>query len=75
MFGTKFIWEASASSFMSFILRFLWLVALSYDLYTSYHGKQHFILGGNVNNDQMVMIIGMTILVSGAPIIFSYLVD
>ena len=75
LFGTKVIWEASSSSFISFVLRFLWFVALGFDLYTSYHGNRHFILGGNVNEDQMIMIIGMTILVSGAPIIFSYLVD
>lgn len=75
LFGTKGIWEASASSFLSLLLRSLWLVALGYDLYTSFLGNKDFILGGNINDDQMIILVGMTILVSGAPIIFSYLVE
>jgi hypothetical protein len=75
LFGTKIIWESSSSNFLSFLLRSLWLVALGYDLYTSYLGNKNFILSGNVNDDQMIILIGMTILVSGSPIIFSYLSD
>jgi hypothetical protein len=75
LFGTKVIWESASNAFLSLLLRSLWVIALGYDLYTSYLGNKDFILGGNVNDDQMIILVGMTILVSGAPIIFSYLVD
>lgn len=75
LFGTKVIWESPTNTFLALLLRSFWLIALGYDLYTSYLGNRDFILGGNVSEDQMVILIGMTILVSGAPIIFSYLVD
>jgi len=75
LFCTKFILNEKSDDFFPGLLRFLLLVSIGYDLYTSYIGNQEFILGGNVNSQQFFVLIGMTILVSGSPIICSYLLD
>jgi hypothetical protein len=75
LFGTKTIWDNSRNNPIAPILKFLWFVAFLYDIYTSFYGNKEFILNGYVNDEQMIMLIGMTILVSGSPIIYSYLID
>lgn len=75
LFGTKTIWETSKSHAIAPMLKLLWFIAFFYDVYTSFYGNREFILHGHVNDEQMIMLIGMTILVSGSPIIYSYLID
>ncbi len=75
LFGTKFIWEYYGEAFLVFLLRSLWLVAFFYDIYTSFIGNRDIIFGQTSGGDQIMILIGMTILVSGAPIIFSFLID
>jgi hypothetical protein len=75
LFGTKTIWESSKHNSIAPILKLLWFIAFFYDVYTSFYGNQEFIFRGNINDEQMMMLIGMTVLVSGSPIIYSYLID
>jgi len=75
LFGTKTIWETSKNNAIAPILKLLWFIAFFYDVYTSFYGNQEFIFSGRSNDEQMMMLIGMTILVSGSPIIYSYLID
>ena len=75
LFGTKTIWEISKTHSIGHILKLLWFVAFTYDIYTSFYGNKEFILSGHVNDEQMTMLIGMTILVSASPILYSYLID
>jgi len=75
LFGTKIIFEVSKNNTIAPLLKLLWFVAFAYDLYTSFYGNQQFIFAGRINDEQMGMLIAMTILVSGSPIIYSYLID
>ena len=75
LFATKTIWENSRHHAIAPMLRLLWFIAFFYDVYTSFYGNQEFIFHGNINDEQIMMLIGMTALVSGSPVIFSYLVD
>lgn len=75
LFGTKTIWEISKNHSVGQLLKLLWFVAFFYDVYTSFYGNKEFILSGRVNDEQMTMLIGMTILVSASPIMYSYLID
>lgn len=63
-------WE---SNFTGAILRFFWFIALCYDLYTSWLGNRDFIIGYNPSDKKTVVLIGLTALVSGSPIILSLL--
>ena len=75
LFATKTIWETSKNNAIAPILRLLWLLALFIDVYTSFYGNQEFIFFGKINDEQMMILIAMTALVSGSPIIYSYLID
>ena len=75
LFATKTIWETSKSNAIAPMLKVLWFIAFFYDVYTSFYGNQEFIFSGKINDEQMLMLIGMTTLVSGSPIIYSYLID
>ena len=75
LFATKTIWEISKHNAIAPILRFLWFIAFSYDVYTSFYGNQAFIFSGNINDEQIIMLVGMTVLVSASPIVYSYLID
>jgi len=73
LFGTKTIWDIAGNNLLSIILKLLWFIALSYDIYTSFYGNKTFILNGQGSEEQMIILIGMTLLVSGSPIIYSYI--
>ena len=75
LFGTKTIWENSKNHSIDPILKLLWFIAFFYDVYTSFYGNQEFIFHGHINEEQMMLLVGMTILVSGSPIIYSYLIN
>ena len=75
LFATKTIWEISNNNAIAPMLKLLWFIAFFYDLYTSFYGNQAFIFSGNINDEQMMMLIGITILVSASPIVYSYLLD
>jgi len=75
LFATKTIWETFENNAIAPILRLLWLLALFIDVYTSFYGNQEFIFFGKINDEQMMILIAMTALVSGSPIIYSYLID
>ena len=74
--STAFIWSKSVLTedlFLGTFLKFLWFIAMGYDIYTSYQGNLNVLIGGYVNDEQLVILIGLTILVSASPVIFSYL--
>lgn len=48
-----------------------WWMALLYDLYTSYTGNRDFIMDGQVAGSQHVLLIGLTLLVTASPVLFS----
>lgn len=75
LFATKIIWELSKDNSIAPILRTLWFLALSIDVYTSFYGNQEFIFSGRINDEQMIILVGMTALVSGSPIVYSYLIN
>lgn len=75
LFGTKHVWRSKGDIFTSGLLRMFWIVAFVYDIYTSFIGNRDIIIGSPGSTNQFVILIGMTILVSGAPIIFSLMMD
>jgi hypothetical protein len=56
--------------------KILWILAILYDIYTSGMGNKDLIESGDSSFDlaQIVIIIGMTLFVSSAPIAISYLI-
>jgi hypothetical protein len=75
LFATKTIWEISKNNAIAPMLKLLWFIAFFYDVYTSFYGNQAFIFSGNINDEQMMILVAMTALVSGSPIVYSYLID
>jgi hypothetical protein len=55
--------------------KILWILAILYDLFTSFIGNKNLIESGDSSFDlaQIVITIGMTLFVSSAPIAISYL--
>jgi hypothetical protein len=75
LFGTKHVWRSKGDVFTSSLLRMFWVTAFIYDIYTSFMGNRDIIIGSPGDLNQFVILIGMTILVSGAPIIFSLMIE
>ena len=75
LFGTKTVWSDIDSAFFAIVLRLMWVTAFGYDIYTSYIGNRDIILSGADSTEKIAILVGMTVLVSGSPIVFSYLKD
>lgn len=73
MFGTRAVWAYKEHEFFALFLKFLWLVAFAYDLYTAFLGCSQFVLPRYATTEQLALLLGVTILSSGSPIAFSYL--
>lgn len=73
LLATPSIWGEKRGFIIDWLLRFFWIIAFLYDLYTSYHGNQNFIFSNTIASSQQIMLIGITILISSTPIVFSYL--
>jgi len=73
LFGTSYIFSSSGGA--SSILIVLWFIALGYDLYTSYAGNLYYVMEGSASGNQHIILIGLTLLVSCAPIIVSSIVE
>lgn len=52
--------------------RILWGTAIAYDLYTSWVGNARFLVGDAVNFERTAVLVGVTILVSGSPVLLSF---
>lgn len=63
-----FSWE---SDFAGGLLRLFWFIAIAYDLYTAWTGNQAFIVGNTNEQRQMIVLTGLTLMISGAPVILS----
>jgi hypothetical protein len=73
LIGTAKIFDTDESGVAYCIMRILWWFGLSYDLYTSYLGNKNFVLGGYIEGNQILILIGLTVFVSSSPILISVL--
>lgn len=69
------IMENKKDDFLHSGAKFIWFLAISYDFYTSFLGNKNLIESEDfsLGVQQYIVIIGMTIFVSSAPIIISYI--
>jgi hypothetical protein len=58
--------------FLSTGAKFLWFLALLYDIYTAYSGNKDYITHGAITTGQTIITIGLTIFVASAPIFISW---
>lgn len=70
------LFEGYYSGFGQLVLGICWLSALIYDLYTSYIGNILHVAGGQIQNDgQYLIVVLMTIITTGSPILLSYFIS
>lgn len=69
MISTTSIWSVQGG--FGFILKPIWIIAFIFDIYTSYTGNLDIVLGGEANGKQFILLAGMTLLTTSAPILFS----
>ena len=76
-FFTFSIWsdDAIENEFMQIIFRALWLIAVSYDVFTSFYGNRAFIAGEELNVAGVAVVIMATVLVCGSTMIASWLLN
>jgi hypothetical protein len=73
MLVSAFIWmDTKSDDFMGITLRILWTVSVVYDLYTSYWGNKYYV-AGELTGHQEFLLVGMSLLVTGSPMLFSLL--
>lgn len=78
LFYTYEIFSNSKGDGFSAIFRFLWVLALIYDLWTAFTGNSEFLLNIDYRNltgqnwKQLIILSGLTIFVSSCPVILSY---
>jgi competence protein ComGC len=53
--------------------KFLWFLALVYDLYTAYNGNKEYITNKSTTSAQTIITMGLTIFVASAPIAISWI--
>lgn len=73
LLSTRRILGGSEGGFMGLFARFFWLLALFYDLYTSWIGNSDLILPHRSTVAETVILLGLTFLVSGSTILFPFL--
>lgn len=73
MIGTKYIWNQEGT--LKTVLIVMWIIALGYDIFTSYTGNLAVVMEGHANGDQEVFLIGLTILTSASPILVSIMMN
>ena len=74
LFSTNFIWDINReNSFIIVMLRGFWFVSFLYDMFTSFIGNKDLLIKDIGTFSQISILVGITILVSGSPIIFSYI--
>ena len=59
--------------FVGGITKFFWLIALFYDLFTSWIGNESLLLTGNGGAAELAILVGLTLLVTASPILLSTL--
>lgn len=76
LFTTSFIWSRELQGeFIGDLLKGFWFIAFAFDVFTSFVGNKDILLSNVVELDEsMIMLVGITALVSGSPIIFSYII-
>lgn len=74
LLNTKRIIEGN-DDFQGNVSRLLWFLALAYDLYTSWLGNANFLVPNGSGVERGVILTGLTVLVSGSPVLLSYHLD
>lgn len=73
--GTSWIFHRVGEGFIFVLMLPFWAIALGYDMYTSFKGTIHFLFGGRYTDEQLVLVLIITALISSSPILFSLLID
>lgn len=68
----KILFESDSEEFSGILLRIFWMLAIGYDIYSSWMGNQAFLIKGN-SIDAKVILAGLTLMVSGSPVLISLL--
>ena len=71
LLNTRQIFARSGAG--SEFFRIFWTVALVYDTITAWQGNRNFIFPGYLQGQQQILLVGLTAMVSGSPILCSYL--
>lgn len=74
LLSTSYIFTLGRSTPLGIVFQVLWVVALCYDLYTSYVGNQYYLIGPTISPGQIILLLGITIFVSGSSVLVSMLV-
>lgn len=61
-------WE---KDFAGGFLRLFWVIAISFDLFTAWTGNETFIVGEPNDQKRILVLAGLTIMVSGSPVVLS----
>ena len=72
LLNTRHIFTRSGAG--SEFFRIFWTVALVYDTITAWQGNRNFIFPGYLQGQQQILLLGLTVMVSGSPILCSYLI-
>ncbi|MGA9996792.1 MAG: hypothetical protein WBP93_15340 [Pyrinomonadaceae bacterium] len=63
-------WE---SDFTGGFLKLFWVISISYDLFTAWTGNQTFIIGETTEPKKIILLAGLTLMISGSPVVLSLL--
>lgn len=74
LLNTRRIIEMSGDHFQGGLSKFLWFLALVYDLYTAWVGNHRFLVQ-ELDGPRIVVLVGLTLLATGSPMLLSYYVD
>jgi hypothetical protein len=73
MYATFDIFNAAYNSMIIKVLKVVWVICLSYNIYTSFLGNWNFLVGGDLDITKFLVIVGMTLIVSGSTIFASWI--
>ncbi len=74
LIGTVWIWQENGM--IGILGKVLWVIALGYDLYTSFEGNRAFLVTSeSIEEKKLAILVGLTLLVSSSPIIISGLLS
>jgi hypothetical protein len=74
LLNTERILEMDSEGFQGVLSKFLWFLAIVYDLYTAWTGNHRFLVQ-ELDLPRTVVLAGLTLLATGSPMLLSYHVD
>ncbi|MCB0167084.1 MAG: hypothetical protein KDI79_22845 [Anaerolineae bacterium] len=57
--------------FVGVMVKFFWIIALAYDFYTSWIGNAKLVTQGRGDAQELILLVGLTLLVIASPILLS----